>query len=129
MHHHGLCITDIDLVKDYFRHIGDRLGEAPAPERFRNPTVRAIARCFFAFKLTWPFRSPGANRFGRYYFDGAQYMIRPIDYAALGRERSRYDGIFLSLSSVFRNCHELDRAEGMIRDNIEALFAACEGPF
>ena len=55
---YGLCVTDIDLVKEYFRHIGDRLGEAPAPEMFRNGTVRAIARRFFAFKLTWPFRSP-----------------------------------------------------------------------
>ncbi len=126
---YGLCITDIDLVKDYFRHIGDRLGEAPAPERFRNRTVRAIARRFFAFKLTWPFRSRGDNRFGRFYFDGAQHMIRPIDYAALGCERSRYDGIFLSLSSVFGNRRELDQAEEMIRENIEALVAACDGPF
>jgi hypothetical protein len=121
---YGLCVTDIDLVKEYFRHIGDRLGEAPAPERFRNGTIRAIARRFFAFKLTWPFRTPDANRFGRFYFDGDQYMIRPIDYAALGCGRSRYDGIFLSLSSVFESRRELDRAEGMIRENIDALAAA-----
>jgi hypothetical protein len=126
---YGLCITDIDLVKDYFRLIGDRLGEPPAPERFRNQTVRAIARQFFAFKLTWPFRSPDENRFGRFYFDGAQHMIRPIDYAVLGCERSRYDGIFLSLSSVFENHHELEQAEGMIRENIEALVQAGEAPF
>jgi hypothetical protein len=126
---YGLCITDIDLVKDYFRHIGDSLGEAPAPERFRNPIVLAIARRFFAFKLTWPFRSPGDDRFGRFYFDGSQHMIRPIDYAALGCERSRYDGIFQSLSSVFGNRRELEQAEEMIRENIEALVAACEGRF
>ncbi len=126
---YGLCITDIDLVKEYFRHVGDRLGESPGPERFRNRTVRSIARRFFALKLTWPFRSPEANRFGRFYFDGAQHMIHPIDYAALGCERSRYDGIFLSLTSVFRNRRELDQAEGMIRDNVEALVLACEEPF
>ncbi len=122
---YGLCLTDIDLVKEYLRHIADGLGGAPAPDRFRNPTVRAIARRFFSFKLTWPFRSPDANRFGRFYFDGTQHMIRPIDYAALGGERSRYDGIFLSLSSVFGNRRELDRAEEMIRENIEALVLAC----
>ncbi len=126
---YGLCITDIDLVKEYFRHIADRLGEAPAPERFRNRTVRAIARRFFALKLNWPFRSPEDNRFGRFYFDGTQHMIRPIDYAALGCECSCYDGVFLSLASVFRNRRELDQAEGMIRDNVEALVLACEDPF
>ena len=125
---YGLCVTDIDLVKDYFRHIGDRLGETPAPELFRNPAVRALARRFFALKLTWPFRTPDANRFGRFYFDGDQHLIRPIDYAALGCDRSRYDGIFLSLSSVFGSRRELNQAEGMIRENIDALAAACGGP-
>jgi hypothetical protein len=125
---YGLCVTDIDLVKDYFRHIGENLGEAPAPERFRREAVRTIARRFFAFKLNWPFRSPDINRFGRFYFDGSQHMIRPIDYAALGCERSRYDGIFLSLSSLFRNRRELLQAEEMIRGNVEALVAACDGP-
>ena len=126
---YGLCITDIDLVKDYFRHIGENLGEAPAPERFRRETVRAIARRFFAFKLNWPFRSPEVNRFGRFYFDGSQHMIRPIDYDALGCERSRYDGIFLSLSSLFRNRRELVLAEAMIQENVEAVAAACDDPF
>jgi hypothetical protein len=125
---YGLCITDIDLIKDYFRHIAERLGETPTPDRFRKESVRSIARRFFAFKLTWPFRSSEVNRFGRFFFDGSQHMIRRIDYVALGSEHSRYDGIFLSLSSVFRDRTELLRAEGMIRENIEALVAACEVP-
>jgi hypothetical protein len=122
---YGLCITDIDLVKGYFRHLADCLGEMPPPERFLGEAARAIARRFFAFKLTWPFRSPDANRFGRFYFDGAQYMILPIDYEALASERSRFDGIFLSLASVFRERRELLRAEAMLRENIEALAEAC----
>ncbi len=126
---YGLCITDIDLVKDYFRHIGERLGGTPVPEMFRRGPARMIARRFFSFKLDWPFRSPEINRFGRFFFDGPQHMIRPIDYAALGCERSRYDGLFLSLSSLFRNRRELQRAEGMIRENVEAAAAACEGPY
>jgi hypothetical protein len=122
---YGLCITDIDLVKGYFRHLADRLGEMPPPERFRGEAARTIARRFFAFKLTWPFRSTDANRFGRFYFDGAQHMIRHIDYEALGSERSRFDGIFLSLSSLFLERGELLRAEAMVRENIEALVEAC----
>jgi len=126
---YGLCVTDIDLVKDYFRHIAERLGETPASAMFRRGPVLAIARRFFAFKVDWPFRSPGINRFGRFYFDGSQHMIRPIDYAALGCERSRYDGIFLSLCSLFRNRREVQQAEGMIRENVEAVVAACQGPY
>jgi hypothetical protein len=122
---YGLCITDIDLVKGYFRHLADRLGEMPPPERFRDPAAREIARRFFAFKLTWPFRSRDANRFGRFYFDGAQHMILPIDYEALQSERSPFDGIFLSLASVLRERGELLRAEAMVRENIEALADAC----
>jgi hypothetical protein len=126
---YGLCITDIDLVKDYFRHIGECLGETPVPEMFRRAPARTIARRFFAFKLDWPFRSPEISRFGRFFFDGSVHTIRPIDYAALGCERSRYDGIFLSLSSLFGNRRELRRAEGMIRENVEAVAAACKGPY
>jgi len=126
---YGLCITDIDLVKNYFRHIGDLLGETPAPGMFRREAARAIVRRFFAFKLAWPFRSPEVNRFGRFYFDGSQHMIRPIDYTALGSERSRYDGIFLSLASLFHTRRELERAEGIIRENVEAAAAACRGAF
>lgn len=122
---YGLCLTDIDLVRGYFRHLGDLLGETPAPAMFHdNEAVRGIARRFFEYKLVWPFRSAEVNRFGRFYFDGGQYMIRPIDYAALGCERSRYDGIFLSLSSEFRNPEQLQEAEGMIRESITAAAAA-----
>jgi hypothetical protein len=59
--------------------------------------------------------------------NGAQHIIRPIDYTALGCERSRFDGIFLSLSSKFRTPEELREAEKMIRENITALAAACHG--
>jgi hypothetical protein len=124
---YGLCITDIDLIREYFRHISDRLGEAPAPERFREGRVRAIARRFFSFKLIWPYRSPEANRFGRFYFDGSQHMIRPIDYASFGCERSRFDGILLSLSSVLGSRQELRKAETMIQENIEEIVKAYEG--
>jgi hypothetical protein len=61
---YGLCITDIDLVKDYFRLIAECLGEMPSPETFRRGSANAIARRFLAFKLDWPFRSSEINRFG-----------------------------------------------------------------
>ncbi|MCE5263031.1 MAG: hypothetical protein LLG97_05800 [Deltaproteobacteria bacterium] len=125
---YGLCVTDIDLVKGYFRHLGDLLGETPRPAMFRDPSVRGIARRFFEYKLTWPFRSTEVNRFGRFHFDGSQHMIRPIDYEALGCEHSRYDSILLSLSSELRNRRELQEAEEMIRGSIAAAAALLAGP-
>lgn len=116
---YGLCLTDIDLVKAYFRLISDGVCETPAPERFIDGPLREAARRFFAFKLTWPFRSPAVNRFGKYYFDGSQYMINHIDYERLGCERSRFDGIFLSLSSEFTRREDLITAERLIQASID----------
>jgi len=124
---YGLCLTDIDLVKHYFRLLADRLGECPDPERFRHESVRAVARDFFHFKIRWPYRSPETNRFGRFYFDGTQHLIRPIDYEGIGCERSPLDGVFLSLASRFRNEGELRRAEeriGAVVDRCVAAYSA-----
>ena len=120
---YGLCLTDIDLVKAYFRLISDGVGEMPAPERFRGGPLREAARRFFAFKLTWPYRSPAVNRLGKYYFDGSQYMINHIDYEKLGCDRSRFDGIFLSLSSEFTSREDLAAAERLIQTAIDEFIS------
>jgi len=120
---YGLCITDIDLVKEYFRFISEGIYEVPRPDRFKG-RLRDIALDFFSLKISWPFRSTDTNRFGKYYFDGSQYMISHIDYDALGCERSKFDKIFLSLTSRFRTLEELRRGEEIIRENIEE-FIAC----
>jgi len=114
---YGLCITDIDLVKEYFRFISEGIYEVVHPDRLKG-RLRDIALAFFSLKTSWPFRSPDTNRFGKYYFDGSQYMISHIDYDALGCERSRFDKIFLSLTSRFNNLEELRRGEEIIQKNI-----------
>ena len=124
---YGLCLTDIDLVKAYFRLISDGVCETPAPEKFRNGPLREAARRFFDFKLTWPFRSPAVNRLGKYYFDGSQYMIKHIDYEKLGCERSRFDGIFLSLSSEFKSREDVAAAERLIQASIDEFIGQWEG--
>jgi hypothetical protein len=118
---YGLCLTDIDLVKNYFRLISEAVYEMPSPVRFKDGILRETARRFFSFKVAWPFRSAAANRFGKYYFDGSQYMISHIDYDALGCGRSRFDAIFVSLSSEFRAGEEVRRAEDMIQAGIDAF--------
>ena len=120
---YGLCITDIDLVKEYFRFISEGIYEVPHPDRFKG-RLRDIALNFFSLKISWPFRSTDTNRFGKYYFDGSQYMISHIDYEALGCERSKFDKIFLSLTSRFRTFEELRKGEEIIRENIDEFISS-----
>jgi hypothetical protein len=116
---YGACITDIDLVKEFFRLVSEAAGEMPAPASFGHPTLREAARRFFDLKLVWPFRSDAANRFGKYSFDGTDYSIFVIDYEALGCEKSRYDRIFLSLQSTFKSRKDVQKAEELIRQHLE----------
>jgi hypothetical protein len=118
---YGLCLTDIDLVKTYFRLIADRIGEELKPDVFNKESLKSIALEFFNWKINWPFRSPEANRLGKYYFDGSQYMISYIDYKKMDREVSVLDPIFLSLSSSFQTATEIDAAEKMVWSNIEKM--------
>jgi len=120
----GLVITDIDLVKSYFQLISDGIYETPSPERFQDGLLRKKALAFFALKLTWPFRSADVHRLGKYYFDGSQYMIKHIDYETLGLERSRFDRIFLSLTSDFSSRDDVRQAEDMIQGHLDAFIRA-----
>ncbi|PKN72001.1 MAG: hypothetical protein CVU52_08200 [Deltaproteobacteria bacterium HGW-Deltaproteobacteria-10] len=120
---YGLCLTDIDLVVDYFRMIADRIGEALKPEVFENEALRNIARDYFHWKINWPFRSDDTNRLGKYYFDGSQYMISYIDYEKFGREISPLNKIFLSLSSTFKNTQEIAAAEELVMANVGQFVA------
>lgn len=122
---YSLCVTDIDLVKEYFRFISEGAGGMPSPDSFKTPSLKAAALRFFSFKTSWPFRSEAVNRFGKYYFDGSQYMIHHIDYEALGMEPSRFNRIFLSLTSDFRNADDVRKAEHMVQEAIDAFVFLC----
>ncbi|MDR2862179.1 MAG: hypothetical protein LBV07_06505 [Syntrophobacterales bacterium] len=124
---YGLCVTDIDLVKTWFRLIAEAVHEMPSPEKFSQGILREISRDFFRLKISWPYRSHDTNRLGKYYFDGAQYMIKAIDYAALGRETSRFNALFLSLTSEFRDRAEIEEAEILIQGYIDAFAGHYEG--
>ena len=120
---YGLCVTDIDLVTIYFRLLADRIGEELKPEIFDNESLKEIACEFFNWKITWPFRSPETDRLGKYYFDGAQYMISHIDYKKFGRDVSPLNTIFLSLSSLFKDAKEIEAAEKLVWSNIEKFIS------
>ena len=103
--------------------IADRIGEALKPDAFDQQALKEAALEYFNWKITWPFRSAEANRLGKYYFDGSQYMISHIDYEEFGRDISPLNAILLSLSSEFHNADELAAAEKMIWSNIEKFVA------
>ncbi|HOO40500.1 MAG TPA: hypothetical protein PK425_10400 [Syntrophales bacterium] len=121
---YGLCVTDIDLVKNWFRLVAEAVHEMPRAEKFSEGPLKKISLQFFSLKLVWPYRSRETNRFGKYYFDGSQYMIKPIDYTAFGIEVSRFDKIFQSLASEFHHRSEVLAAETKIQEYIDR-FAAC----
>ena len=121
---YGLVLTDIDLVTKYFQLIADRVGAELKPEVFDNQDLKNLALEYFGWKINWPFRSLEANRLGKYYFDGSQYMISHIDYEQFGREVSPLNSILLSLCSSFKDAAQLETAEKMIWKNIEAFVAA-----
>ena len=116
---YGLCVTDIDLVKEFFRITSEMIGGMPSPSKFLVQGIKHSAKRFFSLKTSWPYRSIAVNRFGKYYFDGSQYMIHQIDYDALGCEKSRFNKIFLSLSTEFKTAAEVRAAENIIEDHLE----------
>jgi hypothetical protein len=63
---YGLCITDIDLVKNFFTATSKYLHETVSPERvIASPVLLELFRDYLCLKGCWPFaRDPG--RFGKY---------------------------------------------------------------
>ncbi|MBN1381558.1 MAG: hypothetical protein JXA41_07775 [Deltaproteobacteria bacterium] len=121
---YGLCVTDIDLVKEYFRLISEGVHEMPSANRFKETVLKDIALKFFSLKTIWPYRSEDVNRLGKYYFDGSLYMISHIDYEAMDCEKSRFDKIFVSLTSDFKNKNEVKNGEDLIQTHINAFMDA-----
>lgn len=124
---YGLCLTDIDLVKSYFIHLADRIGEEVRPERLEDGALREAVRDFFSLKVTWPYRSEETGRLGKYFFEGSEYGIGRIDYQRWGRRPSPFDSLFLSLASEFRSGEDIDRAESLMRAHLDRFVGLYQG--
>ncbi|MDY6844772.1 MAG: hypothetical protein SVW57_11845 [Thermodesulfobacteriota bacterium] len=116
---YGLIITDIDLVKSFFKEISDFLGEMVQPDIVRNSQrLKEIGKAFFNLKVTWPFKDSDKKRFGKYFFEGWEYRLDKIDYEAIGTQPSKHNDIFLSFSSHFSCVNELREAEKWVEKSI-----------
>ncbi len=124
---YGICITDIDLCKDFFAHAAGRLGAEPAVSVLSRPAVRASLGDFFSLKVSWPYRTEDGDRFGKYCFAEDEYREARIPYEEIGCSKSRYDRILVSLGSAFSSAEELRTAERMIEDKITAFVQICQG--
>jgi hypothetical protein len=123
---YGLIITDIDLVKEFFKLSENIMGESIKEERLNRPAVIKTLTDFFSLKTDWKFKS-GSNRLGKYYFTEAEYNIARIEYKKnWGTEPSIYDRIFVSLESEFNSKADLQEAESIIGQKIENFINAYE---
>jgi len=121
---YGLVITDIDLVKEFFAHVQNRLGDCVHVGRLGDDKVKEALRSFFRLMECWKFVSK-ENRLGKYYFSHAEYRIARIEYEKnWGMKPSRFDKIFLSLSSSFNTEDDIIEAESIIEEKITKFIEA-----
>ena len=116
---YGLVITDIDLVKEFFRRAQERMGDCLDPQRLNDESVKKAVRAFFALKENWQFAARN-NRLGKYFFSFSEYQIARIEYEKKWKIKpSRFDKILVSLSSEFLSLEDVQRAEADIDGNIQ----------
>jgi hypothetical protein len=121
---YGLVITDIDLVKEFFRHAQERMGDCLDPGRLENEAVKKAGRDFFSLKENWQFAAK-TNRLGKYFFSISEYQIARIEYEKQWKIKpSRFDKILLSLSSEFSSLEDVRKAEAEIDAKIEGFIQA-----
>lgn len=116
---YGLCITDIDLIKEFYESVSRIRYETLRPEKLiENPRALDAFREYLALKESWPYRR-GKAGFGQYVIEGDAYRVEEADWGALGMERPPEARILRSLGSEFRKASEAEEALGIIRSLAE----------
>jgi hypothetical protein len=116
---YGLVITDIDLIKEFFKHVQNRLGESLRPDRLGDLGVSQALRDFFRLKESWKYAS-SKRRLGKYYFSHSEYQIARIEYGKNWKiSPSNFDKILVSLSSEFGSKEDILEAESVIEEKME----------
>ena len=111
---YGLCITDLDLVKEFLETASDMVSDdVNAGKIMASAALTDIFRKYLNLKERWPYaRNP--HRYGKYYFVDRDYPIYKIDYDSLGSAPGKFDKILVSLGSEFTDKRELAAAEEML---------------
>ena len=124
----GLVVTETHMLSTFFRLIEQKLSQELDPAILSNNRkfIDIISR-FFSLKVSWPFRPEHFNCLGNYFFKDNLYPRTPVDYTALGVEKSEKDPVFTALGSVFSSRKNFEDAEtilsNIIRDAVNFVVA------
>lgn len=118
---YGMCITDIDLLKEFYRAVSDLRGKAIRPELIaESEAALDIFRRYLSLKENWPCRR-GRRRFGQYVFESGSYQVKDMDWEQLGIARPPEWRILRSMGSEFQNAEEVYDAVERIRALIDEM--------
>lgn len=122
---YGICVTDIDLIKEFYRFVSELRYETLKPKKLLNNTEAMSAfREYLILKENWRYHGKG-KRFGQYVFYDGRYFLADVDWKSLGVERPAEWRILRSLGSEFKGGSEVEDAlriiRGLIRRVAEAI--------
>lgn len=118
---YGICITDVDLVLEFYKLVSDEIHRTLHPRKIvSNEKALGVFRQYLELKETFPFRR-GRRRFGQYVFERGTYSVAETDWAKLGVPRPREWRILRSLGAELTSSSELEKAVRIVRRFIEQM--------
>ena len=122
-HLYGLVITDVPFLRAVLAAVADGAGAQVEARHVEAAPFRAALRRVLALKEEL---APGSEGiFGAFAEGpGGEDVPRRIDYAAIGRDRSRYDVLLLCVGADPHSGNDLDRLEREVRRRLDACVAA-----
>lgn len=118
---YGLVITETVLLSACFEHIEEELGFPLNPaDLVGKEGACAALKTLLGLKIDWPFRPRTRTTACHYLFNDPEYPKPAIDYANLGVSPSVYDGMLTELVSAFDTATQLQAAETMLQNRIDA---------
>jgi hypothetical protein len=116
---YGLVVTDVPFLRAVLAAVADGAGARVGRRHLADGTFRAALRRLLELKSQL---APGSEGlFGAFAAGpGGEDRPRHIDYAAIGRDRSRYDAILLCAGADPRSGNDLDALEDEVRRRLDA---------
>lgn len=120
---YGLVVTDVPFLQAVLAAVADGAGARVERRHLAHDPFRSALRRLLALKEEL---APGSEGlFGAFAAGpGGEDRPRTIDYAAIGRERSRYDVILLCAGADPRSGNDLDALEAEVRRRLDRAVAA-----
>jgi hypothetical protein len=117
---YGLVVTDVPFLQAVLAAVADGAGGRVEERHLRDGGFRAALRRLLSLKEEL---APGSEGlFGAFAAGpGGEDRPRRIDYAAIGRDRSRYDAILLCAGADPRSGNDLDALEAEVRRRLDAV--------